>query len=68
MGQIERASEKHIKNDPRSCRSVSIYLSREYTRRTLNEIAGHYGNTHHGKQVSATDILLWQKEDISKLA
>lgn len=47
LDEIKRITEKYVKDNPRLCRSVSIYLSRKYTQKTLKEIAAFYGNTHY---------------------
>ncbi len=43
LENIKSLAEKHILNNKRLSRSLSIYLSRKYTQRTLNEIAKFYG-------------------------
>jgi hypothetical protein len=43
LGSIRTTVEKAVKTDARLKRSLAIYLSRKYTQKTLNEIAGFYG-------------------------
>lgn len=43
LERIKSITEKHVPGDKRLMRSLSIYLSRKYTQRTLNEIANFYG-------------------------
>jgi len=43
MERIKSIVEKRVTNDKRFRRSLSIYLSRKYTQKTLNEIASFYG-------------------------
>ena len=47
MEQIKSIVEKHVTNDKRYRRSLSIYLSRKYTQKTLNEIANFYGGINY---------------------
>jgi putative transposase len=47
LEQIRAIVEKHITNDKKLSRSLSIYLSRKYTQKTLNEIAYFYGGTNY---------------------
>ena len=44
---INDAVEKYVKDDKRLIRNVSIYLSRKYTQKTLNEIASFYGKIQY---------------------
>lgn len=43
MEYIKHLVEENVKNDKRLQRKVSIYLSRKYTQKTLNQIAEFYG-------------------------
>lgn len=47
LEDIKIMVEKHIKDDRRLTRTVSIYLSRKYTQKTLNEIAAFYGKIQY---------------------
>jgi len=44
LRQIKNIVGNHLNNDKRLGRAVSVYLSRKYTQKTLNEIAVFYGN------------------------
>ncbi len=41
---IVEMAEKHVKDNSRLKRKLGLYLSRKYTQKTLNEIAGFYGD------------------------
>lgn len=41
---IVEMAEKYLKNNRKLKRKLGLYLSRKYTQKTLNEIAGFYGN------------------------
>jgi REP element-mobilizing transposase RayT len=43
MEDIKSITEQHVPNDKKLIRSLSIYLSRKYTQKTLKEIANFYG-------------------------
>lgn len=47
LEEVKAVAERHVKNDRRLARSVSMYLSRKYTQKTLNEIAVFYGKIQY---------------------
>ena len=47
LDHIKNKVERRLKDDKRLARSLSIYLSRKCTQKTLNEIAAFYGNMQY---------------------
>lgn len=47
LEQVKATVEKYVKDDKRLARSISIYLSRKCTQKTLNEIAAFYGKIQY---------------------
>jgi putative transposase len=64
LEQIQEVVIKNVDNDKRLQRSVGIYLSRKYTQRTLNDIAGFYGKiTDAGISQTARRLQKKREED-----
>jgi REP element-mobilizing transposase RayT len=61
MEQIKAIVERRINNDKKLRRSLSIYLSRKYTQKTLNEIVDFYG----GIQYSAVSQV-WRRIEMRR--
>lgn len=47
LDKVKSVVEGCVESDDRLRRSLSIYLSRKYTQKTIKEIANFYGNTHY---------------------
>jgi len=82
LDEIKGVVEKHIKDNARLCRTVSMYISRKYTQKTIKEIAAFYRNTHYasvsqackrvgerkGKDRATEKILAVIEEEVEKLS
>jgi putative transposase len=47
LDEIKSVVERRVENDARLRRSLSMYLCRKYTQKTIKEIATFYNNTHY---------------------